>query len=112
MATLYETLFAIRSLAITASGWTDVVGNSVIAIDCNTIIIYNNNSVAVSLRTNPANSSSEVSIPPGQGFEVGGNTFPGTQFATKTRFSANSPNPVCSLKSSSGSINVLIECVK
>jgi hypothetical protein len=106
MSPPYESRFAIRALVLSASAFTDVVGNAIIPLDCNTIIIYNPNAVAVYLRSDPNNANSQISIPPGQGYELPGGTGPGT------RYSSVSTNPVCSLQSSSGATTVYVECIR
>lgn len=102
----YERSFAVRTLALNASTWIDVVGANLLPFDCNSVFIFNNSGVNVSLRTDPNNANSQITIAPGQAFDILGSVGPGT------RFSPMDSNPLCSLLSTSGNINVIIESVR
>lgn len=102
----YEKNFAIRNLAINASTWTDVVSSAVIPFECNSVFVFNNSGVNVSLRTDPNNANSQIPIAPGQSYDILGSVGPGT------RFSPMDPNPLCALLSTSGNVNVIIESVR
>jgi len=106
---VYEKTFAIRVLAITAGAWTDVVGEAVLPIGCDLVTIYNNSGVDVLLRTDPNNANSQVTIASGQAFEIGS---PGRRPLADFRFPVNSTYPVCSLQSSVGNVNVLVESLQ
>lgn len=103
---VYEIQFAIRLLAINASTWIDVVGLAVLPIDCNSVFIFNNTSVNFLLRSDPNNANSQVTIVPGQAFDVAGSG------AIGTRFLRDSPFPICSLLSASGNQNAIIESIR
>lgn len=107
MPTTYEERTAIRTLTINASTYTDIVGTAVLPIDCNLIVIYNSTNVDIDYRSDPGNSSSQVTIPPGGSFEIGSaHAF----LATGIRFPRGC-NPVGSLLSSSGSQSPIIESI-
>jgi hypothetical protein len=106
MAPPYELTFAIRVLALTASGWTDLVGLANLPIGCNQIVIYNNNSVPILLRTDPNNANSQITLNDGEAFDIGV-AMPRIG-SGGFRFDVNCP-PVCSLQSSAGNLNVIIE---
>lgn len=101
----YEEKFAIRIMAILAASFTDIVGLALLPINCNFVTVFNNSGVAVLLRSDPGNASSEISIANGASFVIGASGPP----RGSTRFPQNC-NPVGSLKSSVGNVNVVIEC--
>lgn len=95
MATVWEENFAIRSIALNASTFTDVLGTQFLPIDCNTVVVLNISvTIAIALRSDPNNANSEVTVGPGQQWEIGGNR-PRTGYRP-ARFKAG--DPVCSLK--------------
>lgn len=106
MPPVYEQRVAIRAVAINAVTWTDIVGLSMLPIDCNLIIIYNNTGVDIFLRTDPNNSNSQVTIGAGLQFELGSPSG----LRQGTRFTRNG-DPSCSLLSSSGNVSPLVESV-
>lgn len=107
---VYEQSCALRALALNNATWTDVAGPS-IPIDCNLVIIFNNSGVDIFLRTDPGNANSQVTINPGQQFEIGGAPRP-PSFGPSRFISGDSTRAACSLMASSGSPNVLIECIQ
>lgn len=102
----YEQSFAIRQLAINAATFTDVQGLTILPIDCNQIIIFNNSNVEITLATNPNVATSEVVLEPGQYFPIGSPSREGG-----FRFPQNCP-AVCSLKAASATPTVIIESLK
>jgi hypothetical protein len=102
MARVWEENFAVRVLPVSSSVFTDVA-DSFVPIDCNTVVIINPSAIAMALRSDPANANSEVTIGPGQQFEIGG---PRPRAFSPARF--QSGNAVCSLKAASGSPSALI----
>ena len=106
----YETRFSIRQASIGAGGFTDIVGQTYIPIDCNVVAIFNNTGVDIYLRSDPGNAASQVTISSGQQFEIG---MPGLQsVGGAPRFISMSTDPVCSLQSSSGTVTPLVECIR
>lgn len=105
----YEQTDAIRLLAINAVTWTDVAGVAVLPISCNQVIVFNNSGVSIFLRTDPNNANSQVTIASGQQFEIGSSGGSGPR---SFLFPQGSGNPPCSLLSSSGTVNVLIESLQ
>lgn len=102
---IYEERFAVRVMSVIAGGFTDIVGLALLPINCNFVTVLNNSAVAVLLRSDPNNAASEVSIAAGASFVIGASGTP----RGSVRFPQNC-NPVASLKSSSGTVNVVIEC--
>lgn len=102
----YEQSFAIRQLAITSVGWTDVQGLLALPIDCNQVVIYNDSNNDVYLRTNPNVAASQVTIAPGQFFPIGAPSREGGY-----RFPQNCP-AACSLMASTGSPTLIVESLK
>ena len=111
MAAPYELVFALRALGINAVTWTDVsYANGAIPIAANQVIIFNLSAVAIYLRSDPNNASSQVTINPGQQFTIG---VSGANRGTYGfLFPQNGANPACALLSSSGPVNVLIESLQ
>ncbi len=109
MARVWEENFAIRSIALNSSTFTDVADIAYVPIDCNTVVILNISvTIAIALRSDPGNANSEVTVNPGQQFEIGGNR-PRTGYRS-ARFKAG--DAVCSLKSASGTPTVLVISTK
>lgn len=104
MAAIYETDFAIRSLAIVAGNWTDLAGSS-IPIDCNYIMVFNDSGQDISLRSDPNNASSQATVHDGQMFTIGA---PRGVDQKTVRFQKGRQNPVASLQPSVSSVNVLL----
>lgn len=111
MSAPYEQAFAIRNLAISAIIWTDIQGALILPIDCSLIIIFNPASVNILLRSDPNNANSQVTIAPGQQFEIGG-AYQGLKSANRHRFPLGGAFPVCSLMSSSGPQTILVESIQ
>lgn len=108
MARVWEESFAIRSVPLNSSTFTDVA-DSFVPIDCNTVVIFNpSNTIAIALRSDPGNANSEVTINPGQQFEIGG-PRPRTGYKP-ARFKTG--DAVCSLKAASGTPGALIISTK
>lgn len=107
---MYEQYFSIRSMALTAGSWADIVGESYLPLASNIVIVFNNGAVDVYLRSDPGNAASQVTIQPGQQFEIGAS---GTQISSyiQHRFPLNC-SALGSLKSSSGNTSVLIESLQ
>ena len=101
----YETKFAIRPATIQAGAFTDIVGTSMLPIDCNTVLVMNDTGQDINLRTDPANANSQVVVHDGQSFTIGGQDSGGGHGA---RFLAGSQNPVCSLEASVSQVSPLI----
>lgn len=104
----YESAFAIRKLPIDQNGFTDIVGPSVLPIDCNVVVIFNDTGQDILLRSDPANANSEVTIHDGQQFEIG------TAFSSSARgarFQRGSSNPVGALKAAVSGVSPLIESI-
>jgi len=99
----YESRFAIRTLAIVDTGFTDVKGLAVLPINCNEVIVYNDTGTDILLRSDPSNSASEVTVAAGQYFPIGT-----PQKEGGFRFPQNCP-PVCALKSTSGALTIIVE---
>lgn len=97
MSTTWEESFAVRSIPLNASTFTDIVGASV-PIDCNTAVILNLSTIDFLLRSDPGNVGSEVTIGAGQQFEIGG-PRPRSGYRP-ARFKAG--DPICSLRAASG----------
>lgn len=109
MAKQYETSFAVRQLAITNSGFTDIQGAAVLPIDCNYIEILNDSGQDVILATDPNNVASQITIHDGQMFSIGA----ARGFDTKQcRFQAGDSNPIAAVKSASSSVNVIILSIR
>lgn len=106
----YETRWALRTLALNASTFTDIVGSAILPIDCNQIVVYNPASTAVNvtLASDPTNPNSQVTIPPGGQFTIGSPALQGQQAFRfpKGSFAAGS------LIAASGTPNVLIESIQ
>ena len=114
MATVYERNVALRNnFAINASTYTDLQGSAAVPIACNTIVVFNPNNVDVYMRTNPANANSQKTIGPGEAYQFGLSTPLGSGSSNHTpgnfRFPLNC-SPVASFLSSSGNVDLEIEC--
>jgi len=107
MAVAYEQAHAFRQLAVNASTWTDIVGLAALPLNCNQVIVLNLSAVIVYYRSDPGNANSQVPINPGQGLQIGA-----SRGSSPFLFQAGSANPVGSLLSSSGSVNVTIESLQ
>jgi hypothetical protein len=82
------------------------VGIAILPFDCNSVVIFNSSAVNVLFRTDPNNANSQVTIAPGQAFQIL------TSGAIGTRISGSSANPMGSLQSSSGSVSVIVESTR
>jgi hypothetical protein len=114
----YELAVAIRNnVAITASTWTDIGGPAAgafsIPISCNLIVVVNTASVPITLATDPGNSYSTVTIPPGASWALGNSAWSPVLGGPPSgcRFSPRSANAAGSLQSTSGNQTVTLEFV-
>ncbi len=111
MASPYEQAHTIRQIALNSATWTDVVGVAYIPLSCNVVIITNLNSVAIALRSDPNNANSQITLQPGQSFQIGV-ASPSLNNAGGNRFPVGSGFPVCSLLSTAGNVNAVVECIQ
>src|SRR6185312_11949211 len=93
---VYENTVALRTLQMSAS-WQDIVGLSILPIDCNLVILYNAGTVDILFRTDPNNANSQAVIGPGEQAEIGSVEAP--LISERYRFIAGSPYPVGSVSS-------------
>ena len=112
----YETKYAVRSVLINSSTWTDVQGINILPIACNSVTIFNDSGVDVYFRSDPNNTDSQITLPsriqpsdyplpPIPSLEIGHGVFyAGTRFPSLC-------DPVGSLCSSGGTVTVTIVSV-
>jgi hypothetical protein len=103
----YEEVFAIRQAALDSTKWTDITGVLLLPIPCNTVVIVNNSGGNIALRSDPGNANSEITIPTGQQFEIGG-----FRPVKSRNFRFTSDSIVCSLKPAAGNPVAVVESIQ